>query len=75
MLYRGRVPKAFGTNLYSPYGELDLIPMDIGTSASPFLVFQDGYRERDSNPHGPYGPLDFKSSTSTIPPSRPRALS
>ncbi len=24
-----------------------------------------GYPERDLNPHGPYGPLDFKSSVST----------
>ena len=28
------------------------------------------YREWDSNPHGRFGPGDFKSPVSTIPPSR-----
>ena len=28
------------------------------------------YRGRDSNPHGPFGPKDFKSFVSTIPPPR-----
>lgn len=27
------------------------------------------YPERESNPHGPYGPSDFKSDASAIPPS------
>lgn len=33
------------------------------------------YRERDSNPHGRFGPGDFKSPVSTIPPSRHECLS
>ena len=31
---------------------------------------RDMYLERDSNPHGHFCPLDFKSSVSTIPPPR-----